>query len=307
MYSINDYGTYLKRKYGEKVYKLPVSLPVSCPNRDGTAGRGGCTFCAAGGAGFETIDSAVPVKEQLAINREYMGREYKARKFIAFLQNYTNTYMPLPDFESVLADCTAPDIVEISVSTRPDCAGAEYLEACARVRDRYGVNITFELGLQSSNPATLRRINRGHTLSDYIDAVLRIKSYGFGVGTHLILNLPYDEEADVKESAQLLSVLHTDTVKLHNLFLIQGTVMADEYLRGEWDICSYEEYFERAALFVRHLSPDVAIERFFARCPEPGCVFSNWGMSWRRLHNWLIEYFDSNDVVQGSLCRCGGL
>ena len=301
MYVINDYGTYLKRRYGQKVYKLPVSLPVSCPNRDGSKGRGGCTFCASGGSGFETIDRSVPIREQLRINREYMGRAYKARKFIAFMQNYTNTYMPLPDFEAALNECAADDIVQISVSTRPDCVGEEYLEVSERVSRKYGVNISYELGLQSSNPATLRRINRGHTLSDYIDAVLRIKARGIDVGTHLILNLPYDDEGDTVEAAQLLSVLGTDTVKLHNLFLIRGTVMADEYLRGEWEICSRERYYELAALFVRHLSPDIAIERFFARCPEPGCVFSNWGSSWRRLHNELLEYFDRNNVVQGSL------
>ena len=179
--------------------------------------------------------------------------------------------------------------------------GEEYLDATERISKRYGVNVSYELGLQSSNPATLRRINRGHTLSDYIDAVLRIKARGFDVGTHLILNLPYDDEGNVIESAQLLSVLKTDTVKLHNLFLIRGTVMADEYLRGEWQICSPERYYELAALFVRNLSPDIAIERFFARCPEPGCVFSNWGSSWRKLHNELLEYFDGNNVIQGSL------
>lgn len=298
----NDYGTMMKEKYGEKIYKLPVNLPVSCPNRDGTRGNGGCRFCGAVGAGFESLDKDIPVKEQLRINREYMGDRYKAKKFVAYLQNYTNTYLPPAEFERVVNDCASDDIVEISISTRPDCVPKEYLRITARFCEKYGTNVTYELGLQSPNTKTLRMIGRGHTLSEYVGACLRIKKHGFGLCTHLIPNLPYDDKEDVKEAAQLVSVLQNDTVKLHNLFLMQGTPMAEQYLNGEFEICGYEEYFERVAIFLEYLSPTVSIERFFARCPEEGCVFSNWGRSWRWLQNELMTYLFQRGTVQGMKC-----
>ena len=145
-------------------------------------------------------------------------------------------------------------------------------------------------------------LGRGHTLAEYIGAALRIKAHGFGLCTHLIPNLPTDEIGDVKEAAQLVSVLKNDTVKLHNLFLMQGTPMAEQYLNGEFEICGYEEYFERVAVFLEYLSPNVSVERFFARCPEEGCVFSNWGRSWRWLQNELMTYLFQRGTVQGMKC-----
>ncbi|PWM46618.1 MAG: TIGR01212 family radical SAM protein [Clostridiales bacterium] len=297
----NDYNTYLKTKYGEKIYKLPINLPVTCPNRDGTKGYGGCTFCAEAGAGFESLDNMIPVKTQLSRNREYMGKKYHAKKFIAYLQNYTNTYLPPQAFQKVMEDCVGNDIVAISVSTRPDCVGDEYLEIAYDIAKKTGTDIIFELGLQTVNDQTLKIINRGHTLNDYINAVKRIKSYDFAVGTHLIPNLPYDTKTDIINAAKLLSDLGTDTVKLHNLFLIEKTPMAQDYKNHKFEICTYEEYFERIALFLQHISTQIAIERFFARCPEEGCVFSNWGRSWRWLQNELITYLFQNNIKQGVL------
>ena len=297
----NDYNTYLKTKYGQKIYKLPVNLPVTCPNRDGTKGFGGCTFCAEVGAGFESLDKMVSVKKQLSQNRDYMGKKYNAQKYIAYLQNYTNTYLPPQDFQKVMEDCVGSDIVAISVSTRPDCVGDEYLDIAKDISLKTGTDIIFELGLQTVNENTLKIINRGHTLGDYIDSVKRIKERDFAVGTHLIPNLPYDTKEDIIAAAELLSELKTDTVKLHNLFLIDGTPMARDYKEGKFEICTYEEYFERIALFLQHISPRIAIERFFARCPEEGCVFSNWGRSWRWLQNELMTYLFQNDIKQGAL------
>lgn len=299
----NDYGSYLKQKYGQKVYKLPVNLPVSCPNRDGRRGGGGCAFCAQQGAGFEMLCATLPVEQQLAQNRAYMGKTYHAKKFIAYLQNYTNTYLPPDQFAKTVNACAQPDIVALSISTRPDCIHEDYLKITAEFQEKHGIDIIYELGLQSVNTRTLRKIKRGHTLAEYINAVLKIKKYGFSVGTHLIPNLPYDEQEDIIEAAQLLSVLHTDTVKLHNLFLTEDTPMAKEYQEGLFDICTPEDYYKRVALFLQYLSPEIAVERFFARCPEEGCVFSNWGRSWRFLQNELMTYLFQNDIVQGSKCN----
>ena len=141
------YSDYLKNKYGEKVYKLPVNIPVTCPNRDGTKGVGGCIFCSAVGAGFETLDNFIPIPDQLKKNKEYIGRKYKVNKFIAYFQNYSNTYLPEELFyENLKSAASFPGIVGISVSTRPDCINDGHLKLAKKVKDDFNVEIMFEMG-----------------------------------------------------------------------------------------------------------------------------------------------------------------
>lgn len=184
----HKYSDYLKQKYGEKVYKLPVNLPITCPNRiDGH----GCSFCAEAGTGFEAMDSSVSVTEQLIKTKELISRKYHANKYIAYFQNYTNTFMPVEMFEKYIQEAArVSDIVEISISTRPDCIRKDYLDILNRVRDEYHIEITIELGLQTVNYHTLDFISRGHGLAEFLDAVQTIKEYHFTICTHVILNLP---------------------------------------------------------------------------------------------------------------------
>ena len=291
------YSQYLKDKYGEKVYKLPVNLPVSCPNR--LAGKG-CAFCAGQGTGFEAMDSRVPVKEQLEKTRQKIEAKYHAHRFIAYFQNYTNTFLPLEEFRFYVEEAAGtPDIAELSVSTRPDCVSGEYLEVLADAKRRFGQQITIELGLQTSNYRTLLRMNRGHTLAEFIDAVLAVHSYGFELCAHVILNLPDDELVDTIETAKLLSALRVQTVKAHSLYLAKGTALCEAYERGEVTICSKEEYIKRLAVFLDYLSPEIAVERLFSRVPEKDSVFCNWGISWWRLKDELLEYMRENGNFQG--------
>ena len=146
----NEYSKYLKKKYGEKVYKLPVNLPVTCPNRDGKLGYGGCTYCSEVGTGFEMLENTMSVREQINKNMEYINKKYKATKFIAYFQNYTNTYLQLEKFKEYINQAAAENIVEIAISTRPDCVGDEYLEFLKEFSDRTGINVSIELGLQTS-------------------------------------------------------------------------------------------------------------------------------------------------------------
>lgn len=218
------YSDYLKEKYHEKVYKLPVNLPVNCPNR--IHGRG-CDFCAEQGTGFEAMKNSVPVKEQLKKTREYIEKRYHAHKFIAYFQNYTNTYLPLTDFQNYMEEAASvSDIVEIAVSTRPDCIRRSYLDVLKKIQETTGIEITIELGLQTANYHTLLCIHRGHTLAEFLDAVLLIREYGFEICTHVILNLPQDDLYDVIETAKILSALHISTVKVHSLYIAktQGCV-----------------------------------------------------------------------------------
>lgn len=292
------YSLWLKQKYGEKVYKLPVNLPVTCPNR--LNGLGGCTFCSDMGTGFEAMDSQVSVTEQLQHGREIAARRYKACKYIAYFQNYTNTFMPMEDFKSYMTKASEfPDIVEISISTRPDCVREDYLEWLADFNERTGIEVNIELGLQTANYHTLDSIRRGHSLAEYIDAMLRIKKYPFSTCTHLIANLPGDTERDALETARIVSVLHTDIVKIHSLYIAKGTAMSRDYAQHLFEICTKQDYFLRLRLILENLDPGIAVERLFSRIPESDAIFSNWQTSWWRLKEEFESYMREQESFQG--------
>ncbi len=295
------YSQYLKEKYGEKVYKLPVNLPLTCPNRiHGT----GCTFCAEVGAGFEARDSHMDVVTQLLKNRKLIEEKYHAHKFIAYFQNYTNTFLPTGQLLEYLRQAAQVDgIVEISISTRPDCISDEILKMLSGFQKETGIHIHLELGLQTANYHTLARIRRGHGLAEYIDAVLKISLYGFTVCTHIILNLPWDTMEDVIETAKLVSVLPVQMVKLHSLYIARNSEMEKQYLAGKFQICSAGEYLLRVKTFLEYVRPDMVIERLFSRIPEKDSVFSNWGRSWRYLNAMLEEMLEKDHVIQGACCR----
>ena len=295
------YSEALIERFGEKVYKLPVNLPITCPNRDGSIGVGGCIFCAAEGTGFEAQSEKLSVSDQLAKNKAVIMPKYKANKFIAYFQNYTNTYMALEAFKQYILEACEEDIVGISVSTRPDCLSEPYLEFLKEVEERFGLLIEVELGLQSININTLEIINRGHGLAEYVEAVLKIKSYGFSVCTHLIGNLPWDTERDFYEAAKLINVLGVDSVKIHSLYIIKGTVLGDWYEQDAFDMITPDAYIDRVVHFLRLLKPTVVVQRLFGRAPEEITLFCNWEMSWRKLQNELEEKMMHHGYRQGDL------
>lgn len=291
------YSNYLKKRYGEKVYKLPVNLPVSCPNR--IHGRG-CSFCAETGTGFEAMEQTVPVTEQLQKTREYIERRYHAHKFIAYFQNYTNTFLPVEAFQKYMEEAIhVPDIVEIAISTRPDCIREDYLDILNDIRKKTGIQITIELGLQTVNYHTLKKISRGHGLAEFIDAVLRISRYGFDICTHVILNLPSDDTSDAIETAKILSALPIQIVKVHSLYIAKNTQLCEAYENGTITLCEKEEYLQRLMLFLEYLNPDIAVERLFSRIPEKDAVFSNWNTSWWKLRDELFTMMEAKDSYQG--------
>jgi len=295
----NKYSDYLKLKYGEKVYKLPVNIPCTCPNRDGTLGYGGCTFCADVGTGFEMLDNSLSVKEQLNKNMDYISKKYKSGKFIAYFQNYTNTYMDIERFKNYINDAIMDNIVEIAISTRPDCISDEILEFLNEIK-KQNVNLTIELGLQTVNYHTLKNINRGHTLAEFIDAVLRIKRYNFEICTHIILNLPGDTILDTVETAKILSVLKINQVKIHSLYIMENTEMGRAYKNNEITLISKDEYVERVIVFLEHLDVDITVQRLIGRAPEKDSLFVNWGMSWWKINDDILYKMKSENRYQGS-------
>ncbi len=293
----NKYSKFLQNKYGEKIYKLPINLPLTCPNR---IQGSGCSFCAEVGTGFEACDATVPIPEQMKRTKDLIGRKYKANKFIAYFQNYTNTFMPLEKFRDCLEEAALDaDVIGISISTRPDCVRDDYLEVLKEIQEKYHLDITVELGLQSVNYHTLDAIDRGHGLAEFIDAVWHIQKYPFFICTHVILNLPQDTMRDAVETARVLSALQVHIVKLHSLYIAKNTKLSKQYKDGTITICSKEEYLERVIAFLEHLSPEIVVERLFSRVPEDDAEFSNWNTSWWKLQDELIQKMQDTDAYQG--------
>lgn len=300
----NIYSAHLIKKFGGKVYKLPVNLPGTCPNRDGTLGFGGCIFCDEQGSGFDALPNTLTVREQLRRNKDFFRRRFNAEKFIAYFQAFTNTYLPLKQFAANIETAAAEeDIVGISVSTRPDCINEEYLDVLERVQDAQKLDINIELGLQTVNYHTLRKINRGHTLAEFLDAVSRIHRRGFEICAHLILNLPWDDLHDVIENAKIISALGVRYVKLHALYIVRGTKLGDMYERGEIRLISLEEYVRRVITFLEYLDPEVVIQRLVGKGPRNEVLFCNWDASWWKIKTELERLLEEEDTWQGRKCN----
>ena len=298
----NVYSTYLKERYGEKVYKLPISIPDTCPNRDGTLGTRGCAFCGSIGAGYENLPADMTIQRQIEANIAHIQPKYKANKFIAYFQNFTNTYIRPDVFRQYLIEACRPDIVGIAVATRPDCVNTTYFDIMADIKENYGVDILVEFGLQTVNYKTLQKINRGHTLAEYIDAMMMIQAYPFRNCTHVILDLPWDTMEDVVETAKIISALPTHEIKLHALYIIKNTVMADWYKTGEIQLISAEEYVDRVVTFLEYTRPDIVFQRLIGRAPKEATEFANWGMGWWKIRDMIDAELARRDTRQGAKC-----
>lgn len=298
-----NYSDALKARYGEKVYKVPLSLPVTCPNRDGTLGEGGCIFCGSIGADYETAAAGLSITAQLERSIAHIGPKYRAKQFIAYFPNFTGTYADPADFRAWMEEAAGhPQVVELDVSTRPDCVHEVYLDILRDVAARCGVGITVELGLQTSNPRTLRLLGRGHTAAEFIDAALRIGRYGFGLCAHLIADLPWDDRTDAAETARLVSVLPVTQVKFHSLYIVKGTKLAAMAEAGEVRLLPMEEYVERVLLMLSLLRADIAVQRIVGRASGPRVLAVNGGEPWWDVKKRIEQELILRDLSQG--CRC---
>lgn len=292
----------LFQKYNKKVYKLPISIDCTCPNRDGYKSDKGCIFCSEVGAGYENSKSNVNLINQIDDNKGIFERKYKAEAFILYFQNFTNTYLPLIDFKNNIENCLnyLKNTVAVSISTRPDCIDEDYLKVLNEIKEKYNIDITIELGLQSVNNNTLKILNRKHTLSDYINAALMIKKYNFEVSTHVILSLPWDDREDVIECAKILSILNTDYVKIHSLYIEENTILAKMYKEKKVKMLTLDEFIDRVVLFLEYLDKNIAIERLVSRVPkERELLFLNWDRSHWIIQDMILDKMKEKNTFQG--------
>jgi len=296
----NRFSDFLKDRYQARVYKLPVNIPCTCPNRDGTLSRRGCIFCGSEGAGFETHPASVSVREQLQKNMAYIGRRYKADRFIAYFQSFSSTYLDPESFSRYLEETLLPGVVAVYISTRPDWLAQAHLSAMKSINEK-GLDVVVELGLQSVTEDTLRFIHRGHGVEAFTKAAALLKREGIGTGAHVITDFPSDSKDDVISCARYLNSLGIDQVKCHSLYILEGTELGDLYQQGIFLPLDLESFIERTIAFLEALSPHIIVQRLLGRAPEDRVLYANFGMSWWKVQAILEEKMRAGGRFQGRL------
>ena len=282
-YSFNQY---LKDTFGCKVYKISINAGFTCPNRDGTLGTRGCIFCSKGGSGDFAESSTLSVTEQIESGKQRVSKKIKSGKYIAYFQAFTNTYAPI----DVLAEkyCEAinhPDIVGISIATRPDCLGEEVLTLLSEINKIKPVFV--ELGLQTIHEKTAEYIRRGYPLSVYDNAVKALKAAGINTVVHLIIGLPNESREEMLESVEYACKSDADGIKLQLLHILKGTDLADDYLSGKFETLSMEEYLSIIKDCVEIIPKNVVIHRLTGDGPKKDLIAPLWSADKKSVLNAL--------------------
>lgn len=238
-----QFSQYLKNKFGKKVYKITLDAGFSCPNRDGTISSGGCIFCDEGGSFSQAHSKLLPINQQILKGIETLSTRFKAEKFMAYFQAYSNTYKPVEELKIIYDSALChKDIVGLSIGTRPDCVDSEKLDLIASYTDKY--ETWLEYGLQSIHDKTLKFINRGHDFETFLKAYKETKKRGIKVCAHIILGLPNETKEDMLETVSRLADLGIDGVKFHCLCIFPNTKLYDMYQAGNIKLLEEEEYIQ---------------------------------------------------------------
>lgn len=295
-----DFGSWLHAQFPFKVQKIAVDAGFSCPNRDGRISTGGCSFCDNRTFNPSYCDRRCTVTEQLEEGKRFFARKYPDMRYLAYFQAFTNTYAPLQHLQQLYEEALSVDgVVGIVVGTRPDCVSDELLDYLSALRERCFVLV--EYGIESANDQTLLRINRGHSFDCCRDAVRRTKERGLLTGGHVILGLPGEDAEESLRQAPIVSSLPLDILKIHQLQVIRGTRLADEYAGEGFHVYSLDEYLDLVAHYVEHLRPDLILERFVSQSPPELLVAPRWGIKNHEFTHKLLRRMQQLGTWQGRL------
>ena len=297
----NSLNNHLKQRFGGKVYKLSISSGLSCPNRDGTLSNLGCTFCSEGGSGDFASPAALSISKQIELAKERVSKKIKNGKYIAYFQSFTNTYGSVEYLEKIFTEAiNHPDIVALSIGTRPDCLGEDVLSLLERLNQVKPVWI--ELGLQTIHEKTALHINRGYPLAVFDEAVQNLNRIGVDVIVHLILGLPGETNGMMLESVRYVSSLDISGIKLQLLHILKNTPLEKEYFNHPFDIFSMEEYVDFLAECLSYIPPRIVIHRLTGDGPKRSLIAPLWSADKKRVLNYMNNRFDELNVHQGSNC-----
>jgi radical SAM protein (TIGR01212 family) len=298
---INSYGHYLRRRFGCRVSKVNVDAGFTCPNRDGSKGSGGCIYCNNVSFSPKETQPLIPLGEQMAAGMAYHRLRLHSEKFVIYFQKYTNTYGTIELLSDLYGRALDhPDVLGISVGTRPDSLSDDALELLTEIaRTRY---VCLELGLQSMDDDILNSINRRHTLNDFITAVKRASGRNFDICAHLIYGFPGESSSNFLKTVDLMTTLPVNSIKLHQLHAVEGTELAEMYRSGEFLPLSLKEYITTAADFLERLPARITIQRLYGSAPLNICIAPRWGLKNNQMWYAVINELVKRKSWQG--CRC---
>ena len=299
---MNEFGSWLTRQLGFKAQKISINAGFTCPNRDGRVGIGGCTYCNNQTFNPDYCQTNRSIRQQLEEGKTFFGRKDPEMRYLAYFQAYTNTYADLDTLRSKYEEALdVNDVVGLVIGTRPDCMPTELLDYLADLNRR--TFILVEYGIESVYDRTLQRINRGHDFACTRQAIEATAARGIRVGGHIIMGLPGETKADMLAEADILSALPLTTLKLHQLQLIKGTLMAEEFAERPEDFIRFtaEEYADLVVEFIRRSRPDLVFERFVSQSPPQLLAEPGWGLKNYEFTNLLVNYLRQHQIYQGQL------
>lgn len=274
----NDFGSWIRKQFPDfRVQKISIDAGFSCPNRDGRISSGGCTYCDNRTFNPSYCDRRKSITEQLEEGKAFFGRKYPDMKYLAYFQAYTNTYAKVELLRQMYEEALqVEDVVGIVIGTRPDCVSDELLDYLEVLNRRTFVLV--EYGIESANDETLKRINRGHDFACCRDAVERTHARGILTGAHIIIGLPGEDAAESLRQAPIISSLPIDILKIHQMQIIKGTRLAQEYAEHPFHVYTVEEYIDVIVKYIRLLRKDLVLERFVSQSPKELLVAPKWGL-----------------------------
>ena len=287
---------YLKQRFDTRIYKILVDGGFTCPNRDGTKGVGGCVFCNEKGSGEHAFGGDISLQVSCAIS--VAKQKGKGSKFIAYFQNFSSTYAPVCELKKKYSLATAhPDIVGLAVATRPDCISEEVAKTIKEVaKDKLA---WVELGLQTANDNTAKKINRGYLSSEFTRAVKILNDFDLPVVVHLIIGLPDENENDVLETVEFLNRHKIDGVKIHSLFVLSGTALEKDFLSGAYTPISRDYYVKCVADIITRLPPSVVIHRLTGDGEKDKILAPDWTKEKKKNLNAINKFLSDNNLYQG--------
>ncbi len=298
----NLFSSHLKSRFGGRVHKISVDAGLSCPNRGATRSRPGCLFCDPGGSGAVGIDRGAQVAEQIERGKEVMRRKYKAQRFIAYFQPFSNTAAPVEDLRRLYDEALGvEDVVGLAVGTRPDCCPPEVFELLTEYHRR--TYFWLELGLQSMHDRTLDFLRRGHSYACFREAFDRAKDQGLRVCVHVILGLPGESRDDMLATANEMARLQVDGIKIHLLHVLDGTPLGEMYRRGEIAVLCQDDYVQLVTDFIARLHPRTLVQRLTGDGPRDRLLAPLWSLKKWEVINAVDDALNQRDMRQGSDCR----
>lgn len=296
------FNSYLREYFGERVYRVPIDAGFTCPNRDGVRAFGGCTFCDDRGSGAPTINVENSVREQLEAGMRRIGKRYKAKKFLAYFQAFTNTYAPEGVLRSIYdVALEYPDVVGICIGTRPDCLEDNILDLLQELSEK--TFVWLEVGVQSVFNETLDKINRGHTAEEFFDAVERAKKRNLKVATHLIFGLPGEDESHMLETVRQMAQTDLDGIKIHQLCIYKGTPMEVDYRLGRLPVLDEDRYVNLVCDSLELLPPEMIIMRLVAEGSQDEIIAPDWAFEKERVMKKMEAELARRNSFQGKHYR----